>query len=378
MSDPLDLPAALRLLPKVELHCHLEGCIRPGTVAELAAANRVALPLDEGQPVTDLYRYGSLNEFLEVFWLVQSVLVTPGDWARIAYEAVLDGAASGRVYAEVFVTPARMLAAGRRLADILAGIEEGLAAGDAQTGARTALILDLDRAVGPAAGYQLVGDLDALRRSGAPGAARVAGIGMDSTELGVDPHSFAPAYRLARERGLRRTGHQGEDTPASAIATVIDVLGAERIDHGLSVTGDPELVRRIAGDRIPLTMCPSSNILIANRMATLAEHPFPALRAAGVLATLNTDDPALTDLSLTGEYAACAQAWGWDFDTCVSVAQAGVEASWLDDSDKRALAARITATAQELRARLPAGSTPGESAPAGPGPTGSVPTGPIR
>ena len=355
----LTLPEALAALPKVELHCHLEGCLRPDTVAELAAAHDIALPLPAGAPVTDLYRYGSLDEFLAVFWLVQSVLTTPDDWSRLAYEAALDGAASGRVYAELFVTPARHLAAGQRLDGILTGIDQGLAAAERETGSRCRLILDMDRAFGADAGRQLVDDLVSLRRAGFGPAERVIGVGMDSTELGVDPRSFAAAYAAARGAGLRLTGHQGEDTPPAAIADVLDVLGAERIDHGLSVLADPDLVTRMAGDQIPLTVCPTSNVVIANRVASLADHPLPAMRAAGLLVTVNTDDPALSDLTLAGEYAACARAWDWDFDTAVQIALAGVEACWLDAGEKQELGQRIRSEARTLAAALQEPRRPG-------------------
>ena len=152
---------------------------------------------------------------------------------------------------------------------------------------------------GGAAGLQLVEELVALRRAGAPGTERVLGIGMDSTELGVDPREFAPAYAVATAAGLRRTAHQGEDTPPSAIGLCVDELGAERIDHGLSLLGDPAPAARLAAERIPLTVCPTSNIVIANRVKTLAEHPFPAMRRAGLLATINTDDPAMTGCRCT-------------------------------------------------------------------------------
>jgi adenosine deaminase len=340
------LYAALRALPKVELHCHVEGTMRPATVAELARKNGVRLPAGD---VRDLYSYGSLDEFLSVFWLVQSVLADRSDWERLGYESVLDGAAAGRVYAEVFVTPARHLAAGQSLRDVLAGLGAGLAAGDAETGCQTMVIVDMDRAYGGDAGLSLVSELVSLRRSGAPGTDRVLGIGMDSTELGVDPLSFAPAYQLAASAGLRRTGHQGENSPASAVMSVVSELGAERVDHGLSLLDDPALVRRFADLRVPLTMCPTSNVVIANAFPSVAAHPLPALRAAGVLVTVNTDDPALTDLDLAREYAACASAWGWDFDRMVDVALDGVAATWLDDSDKHALAARVRAEAERLR-----------------------------
>jgi adenosine deaminase len=345
------LADALDRLPKVELHCHIEGTMRPTTVRDLARKNGVALPTDD---LDELYRYGSLDEFLSVFWLVQSCLHDRDDWARLAYESVSDAAAHGRVYAETFFTPARHLAAQQHLGDIVAGLDEGIAAAEADTGARCALVADIDRAYGPDAGLELVEGVLGLRRGGAPGADRIIGIGLDSTELGVDPRSFSPAYEAARRGGLHLTAHQGEDTGPDAIAACVDVLGAERIDHGLSITRDDRLVERFAGEGIPLTVCPTSNMVIANRVSSLAEHPFAAMRAAGLLATLNTDDPALTDLDLGREYAAVADAYGWGFDEMVVVSHDGVDATWLDDDDKRALHERIDARAAELRADLSA------------------------
>ncbi|MFI5041351.1 MAG: adenosine deaminase [Acidimicrobiales bacterium] len=341
---------ALEQLPKVELHCHVEGTMRPATVLELARTNGIALPTTD---LDRLYHYDSLDGFLTVFWLVQSCLVTRGDWARLAYESVVDGAAHGRVYAETFFTPARHLAGGQQLADIVAGLVEGIEAAEQETGARCMLIADIDRAYGAEAGAQLVGGLIDLRRSRAAGIERVIGIGLDSTELGVDPRSFAGAYREAGAAGLRLTAHQGEETGPDAIAVCVDVLGAQRIDHGLSLVEDDELVRRFAGERIPLTVCPTSNVVIANRVPDVAHHPYARMRASGLLATLNTDDPALTDLDLGREYRAVAAAYGWDFATMVGVSHDGVDGTWLDEADKRALHRRIDEAAAELQ---PAGA----------------------
>ncbi|GAC1314214.1 MAG: adenosine deaminase [Acidimicrobiales bacterium] len=332
--DPLDE------LPKVELHCHVEGTMRPATVLELADANGVVLPTRD---LDQLYRYGSLDGFLAVFWLVQSCLKSRADWARLAYESVVDGAAHGRVYAETFFTPARHMAEGQRLADIVGGLTEGIEAAEQETGARCMLIADMDKAYGPAAGLELVQQLAEIRRD------RVIGLGMDSTEIGVDPRSFAPAFAAAERLGLHKTGHQGEDTGPETIAACLDVLGLERIDHGLSLLQDPGLTKRVAAERIPLTVCPTSNIVIANRVGTLAEHPFRAMREQHVLATLNTDDPAMTDLDLGREYRAVADAFGWSFDVMVGISLDGVDASWLDDGAKRDLRGRINDAADRLR-----------------------------
>lgn len=204
----MKLEEALDRLPKVELHCHVEGTMRPQTLVELARKNDRTLPAEDP---TELYCYTSLDGFLRVFWLVQECLADRDDWARLAYESVVDGAPHGLIYRETFFTPARHLAGGQRLEDIVAGLEEGLEAGESETGARVVLIADMDRAFGGEAGRHMVEELVALRRTGK--AERVIGVGMDSTELGVDPAQFLPAYRLAASAGFRLTAHQGENSP---------------------------------------------------------------------------------------------------------------------------------------------------------------------
>jgi adenosine deaminase len=194
------LRAALDALPKVELHCHLEGAMRPETLVELARRNSVRLPTSDP---SELYRYHSLDGFLRVFWLVQSTLARREDWARLGYESVLDGAAHGVVHREAFFTPARHLAAGQDLADIVAGLDEGLSAAEASTGATCLLIADMDRAFGPEAGLALVERLVGLRRGAAPGTDRVVGVGMDSTEQGSTP---CPTSRRTRRPGPPASG----------------------------------------------------------------------------------------------------------------------------------------------------------------------------
>jgi adenosine deaminase len=345
----MDLATALDRLPKVELHCHIEGTMRPSTVVELADKNGVPLPTRD---IDALYHYTSLDTFLLVFWLVQSTLADREDWARLAYESVVDGAAHGLAYRESFFTPARHLDAGQSLADIIAGLDDGLAAAEAETGVPVTLICDIDRAYGPKAGLALAERLVELRHAGSPGVDRVIGFGMDSTELGVDPVDFAAAFQVAGADGLRRTSHQSEVTPPYNIAAGLDVLGCERIDHGLRIVEDRDLTRRLADERVPLTVCPNSNIVIANAYPRLEEHPFRRMREAGLLATLNTDDPALTDLDLGKEYRTVMAAFGYGWDDMVAIALDGVEASWLDADGKRRLSARVRAEAERLSTEL--------------------------
>ncbi|MDP9250382.1 MAG: adenosine deaminase, partial [Chloroflexota bacterium] len=232
-------------IPKVELHCHVEGTIRPTTVIELARKNGRALPTEDP---TELYRYHSLDSFLSVFWLVQELLADQDDWERAAYESVVDAAPHGLRYREMFFTPARHLAAGQQLGAIVAGLTRGVERAQAETGVRCMLICDMDRAYGGGAGSELVELARELRLAG--GAERLIGIGMDSTELGVDPHDFAVAFALAARYGFRRTAHAGEDTGPENIATALEALRIERIDHGLAILDDPQLVARVAEARI--------------------------------------------------------------------------------------------------------------------------------
>jgi adenosine deaminase len=300
-------------------------------VVELAHKNGVALPTEDP---AELYSYSSLDEFLTVFWLVQSTLVDRDDWARLAHEAMTESARHGVVHQECFFTPTRHLASGQRLAGIVAGLDEGLSAAETETGTTCRLVVDMDRAFGPEAGRQLVEELVDLRSAGSPGAERVIGVGMDSTELGVDSTTYAPAYDVARAAGLRRTGHQGENATARQVAKCLDTLGLERVDHGVPVLDSAVLTARMVDERIPITVCPTSNVVIARCFDRLEDHVLPRMRAAGLLATVNTDDPALSDLDLGREYAAVAEAFGWGWNQMVEIALDGIEASWLDDSEK--------------------------------------------
>ena len=321
-------------IPKVELHCHVEGTVRPETVLDLAARVGRSLPTDDPR---SLYRYDSLDSFLSIFWLVQELVATRDDWARIAYESLVDAASHGLRYREMFFTLARHLAAGQRLDAIVAGLTDGIEQAERDSGVRCVLIADIDRAFGPGPGLELVEGLAELRRAGT--ADRVIGIGADSTELGVDLRTFEPAFAAARRHGFRRTCHAGEAVGVGPgnIAVAIDVLRAERIDHGVAIVEDPALLHRLARDRIPLTVCPTSNVVIANRYRSLAEHPLPAMRDAGLLVTINTDDPAMMDLDLGQEYRAVGASHGWDALALGALAVEGIASTWLDDVDRAAL-----------------------------------------
>ena len=210
-------------------------------------------------------------------------------------------------------------------------------------------------AYGGHAGLELAERLTEVQRGG--GAERVIGLGMDSTELGVDPAEYLGAYRHAKANGLRLTAHQGENSPASAIRYDVEVLGVERIDHGFSILHDMSVARLLADRGIPITVCPISNVRIANVVERLEDHPWPRMAAAGLHLTLNSDDPAFIQSDLGEEYAELARAFGYDFEHMTAIALAGLDATWLSTDEKVAVRSRVTSGADELGGQINHGGT---------------------
>jgi adenosine deaminase len=184
---------------------------------------------------------------------------------------------------------------------------------------------------------------------------------MDSTERGVDPAAFAPAYAAARRAGLRTTGHAGEDTGPENIRAALDALGLERVDHGIAVVEDDALVARVAEERIGFNVCPSSNVVIANRYRSVAEHPVRRMREAGMLVTINTDDPAMTGADLGTEYREVAEQLGFTFDEMCDIATEAIEATWLDRGEQEVLRRSFADAISRIRQ-----AGPGTEADAGP------------
>lgn len=328
-----------RRLPKVELHCHLEGSIRPTTVAEIARANGVALPVEDP---TDLYRFTSLTEFLEVYSIICASLQTVDDFRRITYEALVDAAAAGVRYREMFFSPGFLLPFGISLDTIWSGIRAGLADAHADLDLRCRMILDVDKGAPPGAAVELVEFAAAQDRD------ELIGIGGDNTERGIDHHTFEPAFALAARQGLRRTMHCGEDGPAENIRVSIDTLGCERIDHGVALLDDAALTGQVVAERIPLTACPISNVVLSATVPSVADHPFARQRAAGVLVTINSDDPGMSATTIGDDYAAVADAFDYDFGTMCQIALDGIEASWAPADEQRALTTRFRGEIAEL------------------------------
>ncbi|MBV8749094.1 MAG: adenosine deaminase [Candidatus Eremiobacteraeota bacterium] len=320
----LDLAA----LAKVQLHCHLEGTVRPETFRALAA--KYGVDLGERADPARTYAFSTFREFLLLFAKVTETLRAPEDYARVARDYVVDAAAQGVVYAEVFVSPSVWTYFHRDL-DVRATVEAIRAALDeagTPLGIEVALIADLTRNFGvekaEATARQVVG----LRDLG------VIGVGLGGDEANFPPELYERAYAIARDGGLHSVVHAGEAAGAASVRSAVEVLGAERIGHGVRAVEDPAVVALLAERGIPLEICPTSNRLTGAAPADAA-HPLGALDAAGCIVTIDADDPALFGTMLLDEYRFVADTFGED--ALLRFARNAIDASFAPAETKRRL-----------------------------------------
>jgi len=332
--------AHLRRLPKVELHCHLEGSARPGTIRDLARKNGVDLKVSDPEA---LFHFTGLNQFLEIYTLICRSLQTADDYRRITYEALEDAAAVGVRYREMFFSPGFTTQFGVSIQMIWDGIRAGLLEARKDFDLNARMILDFDKPSGADHAAELARFASECDRD------LLIGVGADSVESGIDHRILITAYEIAAGRGLRRTMHAGEDGPSENIRIAIDDCGCERIDHGFRLMDDPDLTRRVASEQIPVTSCPTSNVVIANLIPDVASHPFKRMRDAGVLVSLNSDDPAMMGSDLGDEYEAIADAYGYSLAQMEDISLAGIESSWAPDNEIRTMREEFLAEFDRLR-----------------------------
>ncbi len=331
MTTPSD--QLLRELPKIELHCHIEGSARAATLLELAKKNGVTLPTEN---VDDLFAFTGLNQFLEVYGALVESLKSAEDYRRITYESLEDAAAAGVCYRETFFSPGFAKTYGVEVSTVWEGVKQGIADAEHDFDVKCRAILDFDKPRGVSHALEMV-----EFAASEPNRDLLIGVGADSVERGTNHPAFAPAFVQAARDGLRRTCHAGEDGPAENIRVCIEELGCERIDHGFALLDDPELTAMVVDRQIPLTACPTSNVVIANIIDNVGEHPFEAQRSQGVAVTLNSDDPGMMQFDLADEFAAMRDAFSYGLDDFEAITYTGIDASWAPDDEKQALRQRV-------------------------------------
>jgi adenosine deaminase len=307
-------------LPKAELHLHLEGTLEPELAFELAARNRVALPFADVAALRRAYSFSNLQSFLDLYYACMAVLRTTEDFHDLAAAYLARARADGVVRAEVFFDPQEHTARGISLDDVVSGLARAARESAEAGGPEVALIACAVRHRGPDAALELVESLEPHREA-------IAGVGLDSTELDHPPRSFARAFEAAAALGFHRVAHAGEEGPPEFVWEAIDVLGVERVDHGVRCIEDAALVRRLAADGTPLTMCPLSNVRL-QVVPHLAAHPLPRLLDAGVLVSVNSDDPAYFGGYVADNYVAVAEAFGFSDEDMAALADMSLKSAF--------------------------------------------------
>ena len=285
VNVPADrLPALLCAMPKAELHIHIEGSLEPELIFALAARNGVALPYASVEALRAAYAFTDLQSFLDIYYAGASVLLTEEDFFDMAMAYFRRAAADNVVHAELFFDPQTHTDRGVPIKTVLDGLTRACATAKRELGVSGLLILCFLRHLSEEAAFATLEDALPYRH-------QFIGVGLDSSERGHPPEKFARVFARCRELGLRLVAHAGEEGPPAYIWSALDVLQVERIDHGVRCVEDPALVARLAAERMPLTVCPLSNVKLCV-YPTMAAHRLPALLEAGLCATVNSDDPA--------------------------------------------------------------------------------------
>lgn len=286
--------------PKIELHVHLEGTVRPATLLAVARRNGAALPADTVEGLRALYAFRDFDHFVEVWILTTHVLRTAEDFRQVVVDYAAEAAAHGAVYLEGIFSPwFRVARGGVSWDEIFSGYCDGAQEAHERHGVVVRLTPDLDRVLPVEAACEVARWAVRYRDRG------VVGLGLGGPEVGHPPEPFAPAFAIARDGGLGSVPHAGETGRPASVRGALDALRADRLRHGIRAVDDPSLVRELADRGTVLDVCPVSN-LRTRAVASLAAHPLPHLVRAGVRCSLATDDPAMFDTDLGREHAVAA------------------------------------------------------------------------
>lgn len=294
------LPALLRAMPKAELHVHIEGTLEPELIFALARRNGVTLPYASVAALRAAYAFTDLQSFLDIYYAGASVLLREDDFFDMAMAYFDRAAADNVVHAELFFDPQTHTERGVPIGCVIGGLARACRRAALVHGIEASLILCFLRHLSEDAAFATLDAALPLRE-------HFIGVGLDSGERGNPPEKFARVFARCGELGLHRVAHAGEEGPPAYIEAALDVLHAERIDHGVRCLEDPALVARLAREGIPLTVCPLSNVKLCV-YPELARHPLKALLDAGIRATVNSDDPAYFGGYVNANYVEAFQA----------------------------------------------------------------------
>lgn len=333
----------IRKMPKVELHVHLEGSIRPATLLTLAERNNVALPASDLDGLREFYQFTDFGRFIRVYFTISGCLKTTADFSLIAYEFGADMARQNIRYAEVTFTPYTSVSnTGLPFDEILAGLNEGRARAQAEFGVEFAWVLDIVRDDPDSRGQVAKWAASSVDQG-------VVGFGLGGIEVGHPPEWFADAYAVARGAGLHSVPHAGEVAGPDSVWGAIRALKAERIGHGVRSVEDPALLHYLRQQQIPLEVCPTSNLCLGV-CASYQEHPIRRLWEEGLYVTVNSDDPPMFGTDLVNEYSVLADQMGFSAAELEQLSLNALRASFLPAERKAAFEETFCSDFSRLRA----------------------------
>ena len=330
--------AWIEAIPKVELHVHIEGSIRPSTLLELAGRNHVPLPADTVEGLREWYRFTDFQHFVEVYLTLSRAIRTVDDIERVVRDFLAGQAEQNILHTEAtFTSLTHYRNWDLSFDDQIKAIQRARDWAADELGVSLLLVIDIPRDLSTLQEAEMVADwtIDA-RELG------VAALGLAGYERGHPPETFAAPFARARERGQNAIVHAGETGGPDSVRAAIDVLGSRRIGHGVRSVEDPTLIEVLRDRQIPLEVCPTSNVCLGV-YPDLASHPLPTLVDEGLYVTLNSDDPPMFGTTLTGEYARAAATFGYEPERLERFVIDAARASLLDEAERLELLERLRA-----------------------------------
>jgi adenine deaminase len=334
-----DCDALIASLPKCELHIHIEGSLEPEMMFRLAARNRIRLPWPTVEDLRRAYAFNSLQDFLDVYYVGMSVLITEQDFFDLAWAYLKRAKADNVAHVEMFFDPQGHTVRGVAFSTVVDGLSAACGKARAELGIGASLIMCFLRHLDEADAQSTL-DLALAHRH------KIIGVGLDSSEAGHPPEKFARVFRRAGDAGFALFAHAGEEGPADYVWQALDVLGVRRVDHGNHALDDDVLVSRLARERVPLTVCPLSNLRL-KVIDDMHRHPLRHMMEKDLAVTVNSDDPAYFGGYINDNFSAVAKALDLSAADIVAIARNSFSAAMMSEKERADALARFDAAARE-------------------------------
>lgn len=328
-----DLESFVRGLPKTDLHVHIEGSIEPQLMLDLAARNGMKLRWETAEALRGAYQFKNLQSFLDLYFEGCKVLVTERDFRDVTRAYLRRAHEDGVVRAELFIGPQSFTEHGTPIEALMAGVLGAMEEACREYGMSAGLMISVHR-------HRSEPEAMAVLDQIMPWKDRIIGIGMGGPEVGNPPSKFVRFFQAARDRGFHTTVHAGEEGSAAYVREALELLRTDRIDHGNACLDDPDLVRELVMRRIPLTVCPLSNLRL-KVVTDMARHPLKTMMAQGLHVTVNSDDPPYFDGYVTENLLACRDALGLSLQEIVRLVRNGLEAAFVTEEERQILLRRL-------------------------------------